>query len=121
MVSPSYFEYLTRSFNSLREQEMIAYEKVHSCNDLVIWGGASKGVVFAAKAPHDVSEKLLFAIDINPYKEHKFMPLSGLEVLQPLQGLESLKPDDTVVIVNPNYEDEIVSCLPQDHPYLVLR
>tara|TARA_B100000674_G_scaffold213068_1_gene174657 strand:- start:15992 stop:17074 length:1083 start_codon:yes stop_codon:yes gene_type:complete len=122
IIAPqSYHKYLVSSFNSLREHEIIAYDKALSCNNLVIWGGASKGVVFAAKAPKNVSDKFLFAIDINPNKAHKFMPLSGVEVLQPQQGLELLKPDDTVMIVNPNYEEEIVSCLPHDHPYQVLR
>lgn len=120
-VSINYYESLQRSFDSLVKYEMTIYDKARLAQGLVVWGGASKGVVFAAKAPEEVLEKLLFAIDINPSKSHKYMPISGLEVLHPQRGLELLRPNDTVLIVNPNYEKEIISCLPPAQPYFVLR
>jgi len=120
-VSVNYFESLLSSFNSLARHEMKAYAKARLSRRLVIWGGASKGVVFAAKAPRDVLNKLSFAIDINPKKSHQYMPISGLEVLHPQEGLDFLRADDTVIIVNPNYEKEITSCLPVGQHFLVLK
>ena len=116
-----YVESLVDSFHSLAQHEESAYMQAKSCERLVIWGAASKGVIFAAKAPPVVAGKLAYAIDINPSKANCYMPLSGLLVVGPRQGLERLKPSDTVVIVNPNYEREVVSCLPPHHPYFVLR
>ena len=120
-ISTNFHESLQRSFDSLVQHERTVYANARLSDALVVWGGASKGVVFAAKAPEDVLGKISFAIDINPNKSHKYMPVSGLQVLPPQKGLELLRPNDTVLIVNPNYEKEIVSSLPSGQPHFVLR
>lgn len=73
-----------------------------------IWGGASKGVVFAihmsrAGAAPD------FAIDINPAKHRRFLPGSGLRVLPPADALRELEADDNIFVMNSNYLEEIVA------------
>ena len=72
----------------------------------IIWGAASKGVIFALHllrrggAPE-------FAIDINPAKQNRFMPATGLPVLAPEEGLPRLNPGDSIFVMNSNYLEEI--------------
>ena len=115
------FESLQQAFCRLVGHEVSVYEQINSLSSLVIWGAASKGVVFAAKAPINLKKKIKFSIDINPKKSNRFMPISGVEVVSPSQGLTMLNSDDTVVIGNPNYEAEIRSALPSQQPIFVLR
>ena len=87
----------------------------------MIWGAAAKGVVFAAKAPPTIKSKITYAIDINPNKQGHFMPISGVEVLDPATGVTRLDLSSLVVIMNPNYEQEIRGSLPRNQPCLVLH
>lgn len=87
----------------------------------MLWGAAAKGVVFAAKAPPAIKSKITYAIDINPSKQGYFKPTSGVEVLDPATGIAMLGSSSLVVIMNPNYEEEIRETLPGNQPYLVLR
>jgi hypothetical protein len=71
-----------------------------------IWGGASKGVIFAlfmqrAGAPID------FVIDINPAKQRRYLPATGLMVLSPKDALKQLKPGSDIYVMNSNYLGEI--------------
>jgi hypothetical protein len=71
-----------------------------------IWGGASKGVIFAlllqrAGAPVEL------VIDINPAKQGKYLPATGLRVHSPDEGVPLLAPNADVVVMNGNYLFEI--------------
>lgn len=70
---------------------------------IAIWGGGSKGVSFLTTNP--ISNEVAQVIDINPYKQGKFLPGTGLEVIGP-DALVSAPPD-TVIVMNPIYLDEI--------------
>ncbi len=69
----------------------------------VIWGAGSKGVAFlttlGAGAPVEA------AVDVNPFKQGKFMPGTGQQVLAPA-ALAALQPG-RVVVMNPVYVGEI--------------
>lgn len=72
-----------------------------------IWGGASKGVIFAllkerAGCPVDT------VIDINPAKQGKYLAGTGLLVKSPEQGLAELCEGSTIYVMNSNYLDEIM-------------
>jgi hypothetical protein len=72
----------------------------------VIWGGASKGVIFAllkARAGYPIGT----VIDINPAKQGKFLPGTGLQVKSPAQGLGGLQSGSTIFVMNSNYLEEI--------------
>jgi hypothetical protein len=72
----------------------------------VIWGGASKGVIFSLllqRAGHPVAR----VIDINTAKQDKYMPGTGLLVESPAQVLPELAPGTVVLVMNPNYLAEI--------------
>ncbi|HEX6327297.1 MAG TPA: methyltransferase domain-containing protein [Jiangellaceae bacterium] len=73
---------------------------------IVVWGAGSKGVNFLNAV--DVTGDLL-AVDINPRKWGKYLPISGHEVLAP-QALAQ-RDVSTVVITNPAYRNEIADTL----------
>ncbi len=71
-----------------------------------IWGGASKGVIFAllkARAGQPVST----VIDINPAKQGRFLAGTGLQVKSPEEGLAGLPNRSTIYVMNSNYLEEI--------------
>ena len=69
-----------------------------------IWGAASKGVTFALLLDQ-AGEAPDFAIDVNPGKQGRHMPLTGLRIDPP--GAVGLTDRDTVIVMNPNYLEEI--------------
>ncbi len=69
----------------------------------MLWGASSKAVAFLASVGRD--DQIAAAVDINPFKQDKFLPGSGVAVIGPEQ-LPELKPQ-LVVIMNPIYRDEI--------------
>lgn len=71
-----------------------------------IWGGASKGVIFAllkARSGQPVSA----VIDINPAKQGKYLPSTGLLVQSPGDALPRLPQGSTIYVMNSNYMEEI--------------
>jgi hypothetical protein len=71
-----------------------------------IWGGASKGVIFAlfrqrAGVPVDI------VIDINPAKQGKYLPGTGLLVQDPQAALAKLPGGSDIYVMNSNYLGEI--------------
>lgn len=112
---------LQAAFRKLSEYEDQAYASLADGPEIVIWGAAAKGVVFAAKAPPAIKNKIAYAIDINPRKQGHFMPISGVEVVDPEAGVSRLDPSSLIVIMNPNYEQEIRGSLPHNQPCLVLH
>ena len=82
----------------------------------IIWGAASKGVLFSLYLQR-AGYKMDFAIDINPAKQNKYLPVTGLHVLSPESAFEHLKPGDVIFVMNPNYFDEIKSQGGPDYDY----
>jgi hypothetical protein len=76
-------------------------------NRTAIWGGASKGVIFAllkARTGQPVST----VIDINPAKQGRFIAGTGLQVESPAHGLLNIQSGATIYIMNSNYLEEIM-------------
>lgn len=73
---------------------------------IAVWGASSKTVSFLSALPAKTIE---VAVDINPYKQGKFLPGSGIAVIAP-EELRSHRPD-VVVVMNPIYRDEISQML----------
>jgi SAM-dependent methyltransferase len=78
------------------------------CERNAVWGAASKGVVFAVYMQR-AGARLAFVIDINPVKQGKYLPVSGLRVLSPDKAMQLLQPGDNIFVMNSNYLDEIVA------------
>lgn len=71
-----------------------------------VWGGASKGVIFSLlreRAGHPVST----VIDVNPAKQGKYLPGTGLRVESPEEALKKLPIRATIYVMNSNYLGEI--------------
>jgi hypothetical protein len=75
-----------------------------------VWGGASKGVIFSLVAMR-AGAPVSAVIDINPAKQNRFLPVTGLAVLPPAEGLARLAPGATVLVMNGNYRAEIETVL----------
>tara|TARA_R100000365_G_C2746564_1_gene75884 strand:+ start:2725 stop:3786 length:1062 start_codon:yes stop_codon:yes gene_type:complete len=86
----------------------LASEVAAPVGGMVVWGGASKGVIFSLlreRHGHCVDA----VIDINPAKQERFLPGTGLKVLAPETALAGLPEGATVYVMNPNYLEEIRS------------
>jgi SAM-dependent methyltransferase len=84
---------LSRTFARLRAARQQA----------VVWGAGAKAVAFLNK--FKVAAPVDYVVDVNPYKQGKFLPGTGQRVVAP-EFLKELRPD-RIVIMNPNYRDEI--------------
>lgn len=95
------------------------HEKVHGFIDFIAdlrgkgariacFGAAAKGCVFLNTCHLDY-KKLLFIVDDTPFKQHKFVPGTGLQVV----GREMLKIEkvDYLIILAHNFKDYIMSSL----------
>jgi len=70
---------------------------------VVIWGGGSKCVSFVTTL--GLQDEIDYVIDINPYKQSKYLPGSGHRVEAP--AALKTRPADAIIIMNPIYENEI--------------
>ena len=73
----------------------------------VVWGGGSKAVAFLTGL--GIGEHVAGAVDINPYKQGRYIAGSGHRVMAPKELVELLP--DLVVAMNPIYLDEIREAL----------
>ena len=71
-----------------------------------VWGGASKGVIFTLLKLR-LSQAVGTVIDINPAKQGKYLPGSGLLVKSPVDALQTLPQGATIFVMNSNYLEEI--------------
>lgn len=74
---------------------------------VALWGGGSKGVSFLTTLGLD--EEVSAVVDINPYKQGKFMPGTGHPVIAP-EALVA-DPPDLVIVMNPIYAGEVAAKL----------
>jgi hypothetical protein len=77
----------------------------------VLWGGGSKAVALLNTPGFD--DAIAGVVDVNPYKQGRFVAGSGHEVLRPEQ-LRTVLPD-LVVVANPVYTDEVAAELDALH------
>jgi len=70
---------------------------------IVLWGAGSKGVTFLNLVP--AADRIAVAVDVNPFKHGRFVPVAGHEVVAP-DALVDVDPR-TVVVLNGNYIDEV--------------
>jgi hypothetical protein len=82
-----------------------------------VWGGASKGVIFSLLRKRAGLE-VDVVIDINPAKQGKFLPVTGLEVQSPTEGLSGLPAGAPIFVMNSNYLNEISNMSDQKFLYI---
>jgi len=84
---------------------------------IAVWGGASKGVIFSllcARAGHPVNT----VIDINPAKQGKYLPATGICVQSPQQAMADLPAGALIHVMNPNYLAEIRRMTSDKYTYI---
>jgi len=69
----------------------------------VVWGSGSKGVAFLSALGGGC--EIEYVVDINPFRQGKFMAGTGQEIVSP-SFLTEYKPD-VAIAMNPIYQDEI--------------
>lgn len=74
--------------------------------DMVIWGAGSKGVLYALHMAR-LNVRPSVVVDINPAKQGKYLPATGIEIVSPATMIERAPADTTILIMNSNYHDEI--------------
>ena len=74
--------------------------------EAVVWGGASKGVIFAFLKQR-CGQPVSLIIDINSAKQGKFLAATGLKVQSPEEALPKLPDGSTIYVMNSNYMEEI--------------
>lgn len=75
----------------------------HDGKRVVLWGSGSKAVAFLTTL--DIRDHITDVVDINPYKQGKYLAGTGQRIIAPAQL--TLDPPDAVVVVNPVYRSEI--------------
>ena len=114
-IKPEQLEELYKCITEFRDksQGLILYwqQRLRSCEQqgkrVVLWGSSSKSVSFLTSL--GIKREVDYVVDINPYKQGKFMPGSGHKIVAP-EYLKSHCPD-LIVLVNPIYRDEIQEML----------
>jgi hypothetical protein len=93
-----------RDFQGIRTQWQDRVRSVRADGGrTVIWGGGSKGVAFLTTL--GLEDEVECAVDVNPFKQDKFMAGTGHAVVSP-EHLREVRPD-LVVAMNPIYLPEI--------------
>lgn len=102
--------------NFLRTIEKYSY-MLKTQTKKVVWGGASKGVIFALLMQRS-GAKVDSIVDINPAKQGRYLPSTGLRVSSPEEAIKSLPLGADVLVMNSNYLSEIVGLTGNKFNYL---
>jgi len=111
--------YVIGDLSSLRAPEYDPANPVHLPDDFtpslhagatpstdVVWGGASKGVIYALMRER-AGNPVQAVIDINPNKQGQYLAGTGLRVSAPDEVLPNVPKSTRILVMNPNYCDEI--------------
>ncbi|WP_223007682.1 class I SAM-dependent methyltransferase [Cylindrospermopsis curvispora] len=71
-----------------------------------VWGGASKGVIFSLLMSR-LGNTISAVIDINPAKQKRYLPATGIKVSSPVEVFDLLPKDSKLFVMNSNYLEEI--------------
>lgn len=71
----------------------------------VVWGASSKGVIFAIFMQR-AGALIDYVVDINPMKQGRYLPVTGLKVDAPMIT-DQFPSSTTIFVMNSNYIDEI--------------
>jgi SAM-dependent methyltransferase len=83
----------------------------------IVWGGASKGVIFALLMER-YGREIQTIIDINPAKQGKYVPATGLQVIGPEAALAMLPAGTPIYVMNSNYLPEIKDMTRNAYTYI---
>jgi len=101
---------------------IIKAEKIFSDNKNkknIVWGGASKGVIFS----HYLFQRGFkpdMIIDLNPEKQSKYIPATGIKINSPEIAYKEIKEGDNIFVMNSNYYEEIRSATNNKYNYILV-
>jgi hypothetical protein len=93
---------------SKRKDDMLArwrifLDKSAAAGPVYVWGAGAKGITFACIFDPD-AKQLTGLVDINPNKQRTHAAMTGCPILGPDA---ILGPRPTIIVMNPNYQDEV--------------
>jgi hypothetical protein len=91
---------------SLNPPEEIQLREYGGKHEVAVWGGSSKGVIYSLLRER-IGLLIDLIIDVNPAKQGKYIPVTGLKVYSPDQAMMKLNDGATVYVMNSNYLTEI--------------
>lgn len=84
-----------------------------------VWGGASKGVIFSLFMQR-FGANINLVIDINPAKQWKYLPGTGIQVYPPEEAMKHLAYGADIFVMNSNYLSEIIDLTNNQYNYLTV-
>ena len=87
-------------------QNMIGKD-AHPAEKIVLWGSGSKAVAFLNTL--EMKTQIDYVVDINPYRQGKYIPGTGQKIVSP-EFLKEYQPDK-VIAMNPVYHGEIAETI----------
>lgn len=87
--------------------------------DDVVWGAASKGVIYALLRER-LGCPVTAAVDVNPAKQQRYLPGTGVPTLSPAMLLDRLPRGGRVIVMNSNYLPEIRAATGDRYRYEVM-
>ncbi len=106
-------KWVARDLESLFPVLSVAMNRVDNFSrgkKLLLWGGATKGVLFAHHAKsisQSVFDRISYCIDINPAKQGKFFPATHIPIYGPQKLSDEEANNICILVMNPNYLEEI--------------
>lgn len=100
-------EFAAQATRTVEEWRRALTDAAEGGDRVALWGGGSKAVAFLTTLA--IPTDAVTVVDINPFKQGKYLPGAAVEVDAP-EVLAELRPD-LVVVMNPIYEEEIRSAL----------
>jgi SAM-dependent methyltransferase len=85
--------------------------ELQTAGPIAVWGAGAKATTFCELAD-PMADTVACVIDINPAKKGGFVPGTGHPIVAPVRAREVA----TVVVLNPNYVDEIAEALSTINP-----
>jgi len=82
------------------------FRKIRERSAAVVWGASSKGVIFSLLMQRH-GRPIDMVVDINPAKQGKYLPGTGLLVRSPKEALPLLPSEAAIYVMNSNYLQEI--------------
>jgi len=109
-ISNDLLNKFSKNILSKKQEIVVSINQSSQEEYFVIWGGASKGIIFLITLDDKVRKKIKFVVDINKNKQGKYTAITGKQIKPP----DAIKKENSVkniIIMNPNYEGEILEIL----------
>lgn len=85
-----------------------------------IWGGGNKGVLLIkhlSDMSPNIFQKIVSVVDIDKKKQALYTPSTNLPIISPKQMFSQCEDSDFVLVVNPNYLNEVRENLEKNVPF----